>query len=71
MSQWGSAKARKVYKALLKIGWKVKREAPGSHTILSREGWEDFTFAFHGGEEIGPRMLTRISKRTGLKPSDL
>jgi len=71
MSQWGSAKARKVYKALLKIGWNVKRQASGSHTILCRDGWEDYTFAFHGGEEIGPRMLARISKRTGLKPSDL
>jgi len=28
-------------------------------------------FAFHDREEIGPRMLARISKRTGLKPDDL
>ncbi|WP_269542010.1 type II toxin-antitoxin system HicA family toxin [Cerasicoccus fimbriatus] len=71
MSQWGSTKAKKVFKALMKIGWKQKREATGSHRVLVREGWEPYVFAFHDGEEIGPRMLARIAKRTGLKPSDL
>jgi hypothetical protein len=28
-------------------------------------------FAFHGDGEIGPRMLARIAKRTGLRPEDL
>ena len=28
-------------------------------------------FAFHDGEELGPRMLARIAKHTGLKPGDL
>ncbi|MBK5963800.1 hypothetical protein CCR95_06805 [Thiocystis minor] len=28
-------------------------------------------FAFHDGEEIGPKMLSRIAKYTGLEPSDL
>jgi len=28
-------------------------------------------FAFHDDEEIGPRMLARIGKRTGLRPDDL
>lgn len=71
MSQWGSAKARAVLKALRRIGWRVKREGSGSHKVLSREGWEDYVFAFHDGEEIGPRMLARISKHTGLEPKDL
>jgi predicted RNA binding protein YcfA (HicA-like mRNA interferase family) len=31
----------------------------------------DFVFAFHGGEEIGPRMLARIARSTGLKREDL
>ena len=34
-------------------------------------GWADFVFAFHEDEEIGPRMLARIAKRTGLRPDDL
>lgn len=70
MSQWPSAKARRVLAALLKLGWEVKRQT-GSHKTLSREGWSDFVFAFHDGEEIGPRMLARIAKHTGLKADDL
>jgi hypothetical protein len=31
----------------------------------------DYVFAFHDAEEIGPRMLARIAKRTGLTPEDL
>ena len=71
MSGWGSAKARRVLAALLRIGWAVKRESGGSHKVLSRPGWDDVVFSFHDGEEIGPRMLARIAKRTGLKPDDL
>ncbi|RPJ52515.1 MAG: addiction module toxin, HicA family [Acidobacteria bacterium] len=70
MSRWPACKAKRVLGSLLKIGWTVKRQA-GSHKTLSRPGWQDYTFAFHEDEEIGPRMLARISKRTGLQPSDL
>lgn len=28
-------------------------------------------FAFHDDDEIGPRMLARIAKRTGLRPEHL
>jgi predicted RNA binding protein YcfA (HicA-like mRNA interferase family) len=71
MSEWPSAKARHVLAALLRIGWSIKREAKGSHRILTRAGWADFVFAFHDRQEIGPRMLSRIARRTGLKPPDL
>lgn len=70
MSQWPSAKARRVLAALLRIGWNVKRES-GSHKTLSRPGWPDYTFAFHDKDEIGPKMLARVAKNTGLKPEDL
>ena len=70
MSQWPSRKARPVLAAILKLGWSVKRQT-GSHRTLQREGWPDYTFAFHDSEEIGPRMLARVSKHTGLKPEDL
>ena len=66
----GSAKARRVLAALLRIGWTVKRQR-GSHKILSRMGWPDFVFAFHDSEEIGPKMLARIFKNTGLTQEDL
>ena len=53
MSQWSSAKARRVLAALLRIGWSIKRES-SSHKILSRPGWPDVVFAFHDKDEIGP-----------------
>jgi predicted RNA binding protein YcfA (HicA-like mRNA interferase family) len=68
---WPSSRASRVLAALLRIGWSVKRHAGGSHRVLARSGWPDFVFAFHDQEEIGPRMLSRIAKRTGLTPSDL
>jgi predicted RNA binding protein YcfA (HicA-like mRNA interferase family) len=71
MSQWGSGKARFVLAALLRIGWQIKRHSGGSHRVLARDGWPDVVFAFHDGEEIGPRMLARIARRTGLRPEDL
>lgn len=71
MSSWPSTKARRVLSSLISIGWSVKRQASTSHKVLSRQGWPDFVFAFHESEEIGPRMLARIARRTGLKPEDL
>jgi predicted RNA binding protein YcfA (HicA-like mRNA interferase family) len=62
--------AKRVLAALEKIGWEIKRQK-GSHKTLSREGWTDYVFAFHDGEEIGSKMMARIAKKTGLKPEDL
>lgn len=70
MSQWPSVKARRVLSALTKLGWVQKRQS-GSHRTLARDGWADFVFAFHDNDEIGPRMLARIAKHTGLTPEDL
>ena len=70
MSQWPSTKAKRVLAALLRIGWRIKRETE-SHKTLERDGWPDVVFAFHDRDEIGPRMLARLSKHTGLKPEDL
>ena len=71
MSQWSATKARLVLAALLRLGWRIKRQAGTSHRVLSRDDWPDDVFAFHEQEEIGPRMLARIAKRTGLTPDDL
>jgi hypothetical protein len=43
------------------------RLAPGA----VREGWPDFVFAFNDADEIGPRMLERIARHTGLATEDL
>ena len=70
MSGWPSTKAQRVLAALKRIGWRSKRQS-GSHVTLERAGWPDIVFAFHDGDEIGPKMLARIAKRTGLKPEDM
>jgi len=70
VSTWPSAKASRILAALIRIGWTIKRQS-GSHRTLQRPGSADFVFAFHDTEEIGPRMLARIAKHTGLTPKDL
>jgi predicted RNA binding protein YcfA (HicA-like mRNA interferase family) len=70
VSHWAAAKATRVLAALARIGWQIKRVS-GSHQTLSRQGWPDFVFAFHDDDEVGPRMLARIAKKTGLTPEDL
>ena len=70
MSRWPFTKASRVLSALLRIGWRIKRES-GSHRVLERSDWPDVVFAFHDREEVGPKMLARLAKVTGLKPEDL
>jgi predicted RNA binding protein YcfA (HicA-like mRNA interferase family) len=67
---WGSHKARLVLAALRRIGWTQKRQS-GSHRILSRPGWTDYVFCFHDDDNIGPAMMARIAKHTGLTQDDL
>ena len=70
MSRWPSTKAKRVLAALKRIGWEIKRTA-GSHRTLYKSGHPDYVFAFNDNEEIGPKMLGRIAKHTGLKPEDI
>jgi len=70
MSSWKSAKGKRVLTELEKIGWQIKRQKD-SHKTLSREGWADYVFAFHDGDEIGSKIMSRIAKKTGLKQKDL
>ena len=70
MSRWPATKARRVLAALVRHGWRIKRQS-GSHRTLARDGWSNVVFALHDGEEIGPAMLARIAKHTGLSPEDL
>jgi predicted RNA binding protein YcfA (HicA-like mRNA interferase family) len=70
MSQWRSVKASRLLAALLKIGWSIKRQN-SSHKTLERPGYPNYVFAFHDKDEIGPKMLARVAKHTGLTPDDL
>lgn len=70
MSAWHATKARRVYAALLRLGWILKNRV-GSHRKLQRPGWANFTFCFHDGEEVGPAAPAKMGKDAGLRPEDL
>jgi predicted RNA binding protein YcfA (HicA-like mRNA interferase family) len=66
-----SLKAKKAYRALLRIGWNPKSEKGSSHLQLQRSGFADYTWSFQDSDEIGPKMMARIAKHTGLRREDL
>jgi predicted RNA binding protein YcfA (HicA-like mRNA interferase family) len=68
--RWPATKAKLVLAALLRAGWAESR-TEGSHRTLKRDGWPPTTFAFHDNEEIGPRMLSKLARRIGLRREDL
>lgn len=70
MTRWPSCKAKRVFAALLRAGWRVKRQS-GSHRIISHPDYPDYVFAFHDADDLGPAALARIAKHTGLRPDDL
>ena len=70
MSNWPSTKARVVLRALIKKGWRIVSQR-GSHVKLNHPTLGNYMFGFHDNEEIGPKMLVRIAKHTGLTPEDL
>ena len=56
----------------MKQNRKESRSASLPHDVVAFvQGHTSFVFAFHERDEIGPRVLARISKHTGLKPEDL
>lgn len=70
MTAWPSKSARELLKVPFKAGWSVKRQA-GSHRVLFHQASvRTIVFAFHDGDEIGPKMVARISKQAGLTLAD-
>ena len=59
-----------MFAALKRIGRHHDRTVC-SHKIMKKDGWADYPFSFHDSEELGPAILARISKMTGLQPRDL
>ena len=66
MSVWRATKAKRVYAALLRLGWTLKKQV-GSHRKLQRPGWSNFTFCFHDREEVGPAALARMTLSCGVR----
>jgi hypothetical protein len=38
---------------------------------MKKQGWADYPFSFHDADELGPAILSKIAKKTGLQPKDL
>ena len=70
MGQWRAVKAKVLLRALKRAGWVIIRQK-GSHRTLAYQNKQHITFAFHDGEEIGPKMLARYAKHAGLSPEDI
>ena len=70
MSRFAAAKAKRVLAALLRLSWEVRTSVGLAPDALPAR-MADITFAFHDDQEIGPIMLSKIARRTGLKPEDL
>jgi hypothetical protein len=53
----------------------ANRVAPRPYGGLPQDheegGWADYPFSFHDSEELGPAILVKVSKKTGLQPKDL
>jgi predicted RNA binding protein YcfA (HicA-like mRNA interferase family) len=71
IQNWPSTKAKRALAALLRIGWRIKRQSGTSHRILERPGWPDLLFAYHDRVTLGPTAMKILAKKTGLKPEDL
>ncbi|MDQ6664151.1 MAG: type II toxin-antitoxin system HicA family toxin [Acidobacteriota bacterium] len=71
MSVWPSSKARKVFSAIERVGWSVKANKGSSHKQLTHPVYGEVTWAFHDGDEIGPKMLARLAKVYRFKREDL
>ena len=69
MSRFPATQAKRVLAALLRNGWRQKRQV-GSHRVIEHNNYANFSFSFHDSDEIGPRMMERIAKVTGLRPED-
>ncbi|MGB9914682.1 MAG: type II toxin-antitoxin system HicA family toxin [Candidatus Bathyarchaeales archaeon] len=61
--------AKKVIKALSKIGFKIVRKH-GSHVVLKHSDGRITVVPVHAGEEIGSGLLSKIIKDTGLSKED-
>ena len=75
MSNWPSAKARRVLAALLRIGWRIKRQS-GSHRTLARaldQGRPQAADAASDGEliiEDGSRRTRHARRDIGAEDRD-
>jgi predicted RNA binding protein YcfA (HicA-like mRNA interferase family) len=72
VSYWASTTAKRVFAAIRRHGWEIKQEESGSHKqMIIHPSRGEATWSFQDSEEIGPKMLARLSKVFHFTPSDL
>lgn len=59
---WPATKARLVLAALLRKGWRIKRQR-GSHRTIGKPGWPDYIFAYHDRVELGRGALELLGRK--------
>ena len=64
---WPATKARLVLAALLRTGWRLKRQR-GSHRLLAKPGREDYTFAYHDRAELGAARWSCLERKLDYAP---
>lgn len=67
---WAPTRARRVLRALTRIGWWVRRSRE-AELVLAWSGWSDVLWPFSDDEVLGPAALSRIARRTSLTPEDV
>jgi predicted RNA binding protein YcfA (HicA-like mRNA interferase family) len=60
-------KSSELLRKLTKAGIRVERQGKGSHIILIRQDGSQFSFPFHGSDEVGKGFEMKIKKWAGLK----
>ena len=71
MSYWPSSKAKQVFRAIQRLGWRVKEEKGSSHKQMIHDIYGEATWSFHDNEEIGPKMMARLAKTFHFDREDL
>ena len=60
-------KSSELLRLLKRAGIKIERQGKGSHIILIRQDGSQFSFPFHGADEMGKGLEIKIKKWAGLK----
>lgn len=70
---WKTTKARKVREALKNTGWQEVGSYPGPPTSYRRlrKNGNDYIFPWNDDDQLEPEILDKITRDTGLDPSDL
>jgi len=60
-------KSGELLRQLKNAGIKIERHGKGSHIILVNKEGSQFSFPYHGSNEIGKGMENKVKKWAGLK----